>query len=200
LGHIEPLLDGKPIDCNAPEISPSGDGWTLSGSFRSAANGAGARTVFSLRITGLPNEQAVLLDVALDSTEPDVALQSIGLRIGSTEGVLRYLRNGYTSWDGSYFVEPDKARGEIDSGSAALTGYAMTALMGNTGQSCVLGFLRHDRFQNRLRFAFAQGPLSIEVETLTDGIRRSGPIRAEPLGVEKARQYSLCVSLRDQAR
>jgi alpha-galactosidase len=181
LRHIEPLLDGKPIDGNAPEISTSGDGWTLSWSFRSAATGAGARTVFSLRITRLPNEQAVLLDAALESAEPDVALQSIGLRIGSTEGVLRYLRNGYTSWDGSYFVEPDKARGEIDPGAAALTGYAMTALMSNTGQCCVLGFLRHDRFQNRLRFAFAQGPLSIEVETLTDGIRHSGPIRAEPL-------------------
>ncbi|MDB6160979.1 MAG: alpha-galactosidase [Gammaproteobacteria bacterium] len=181
LERIEPLLDGRQIDCSAPEISTSGDGWTLAWSFGPATDPARPRSVLVLRITRLLPERGLLLDVALESADPDVRLQSIGLRIGKTDGVLRYLRNGYTSWDGSYFVEPDKARGDTDSGSAALTGYAMTALMGNTGQSCVLGFLRHDRFQSRLRFAFAQGPLSIDVETLTDGVSHGGRIQAEPL-------------------
>jgi alpha-galactosidase len=187
LGHIEPLLDGKPPDCSAPAISTAADGWILSWSFTSAGDAARSRLVISLRITRLLDERGLLLDVALESAEADLPVQSIGLRIGKTEGVLRYLRNGYTSWDGSYFVEPEKARAETELGSPALTGYAMTALVGNTGQSCVpgqscvLGFLRHDRFQNRLRFAFAQGPLSIDAETLIDGVRQGGRVQAEPL-------------------
>jgi len=45
----------------------------------------------------------------------------------------------------------------------------------------VLGFLRHDRFQNRLRFTSAQDTLSIDLETLTDAVPHNGRIQAEPL-------------------
>ena len=45
----------------------------------------------------------------------------------------------------------------------------------------MLGFLRHDRFQTRLRFALTNGSLSIDVETLTDGVAHDGRIQAEPL-------------------
>jgi hypothetical protein len=112
LERIEPLLDGRQIDCSALEISTSGDGWTLAWSFGPATDPARPRPVLVLRITRLLPERGLLLDVALESADPDVRLQSIGLRIGKTDGVLRYLRNGYTSWDGSYFVEPDEARGD----------------------------------------------------------------------------------------
>jgi hypothetical protein len=109
------------------------------------------------------------LELAMESA---LRPHSFGLRIGSAEGVSKYLRNGYTSWDGSYFVEP---------GSQAQTGYAMTALLSRSEQTAVLGFLRHDRFQSRLRFAFTNGTLSIDVETLTDAVAHDGQIQAEPL-------------------
>ena len=45
----------------------------------------------------------------------------------------------------------------------------------------VLGFLRHDRFQSRLRFDFAAGPLAVEVETLIDGVPFETSVEAERL-------------------
>ncbi len=57
----------------------------------------------------------------------------------------------------------------------------MTALVSEAGETAVLGFLRHDRFQSRFRFAFAEGPLTIDVETLIDASVRGDRIEAEPL-------------------
>ncbi|MEA3181219.1 MAG: alpha-galactosidase [Gammaproteobacteria bacterium] len=171
LADLAPLIDGRQPDCAAPEITICDEGWTLSW------NGG----EICLRILRLPQERGLRLELAIESAPPETRPQSIGLRIGAAEGVLRYLRNGYTSWDGSYFVEVDKARADATEASPALTGYAMTALLSSPEQACVLGFLRHDRFQNRLRFAFANGPLSIDVETLTDAVAHDGRIQAEPL-------------------
>jgi alpha-galactosidase len=120
------------------------------------------------------------LRIALEGVAGD-SVDSLGLRIGRAANVVRYLRNGYTSWDGSYFVELDSARGIIDADPTAVIGHAMTALVSDAGEVAVLGFLRHDRFQSRLRFAFAAGPLTIDVETLIDGAVRGGRIEAEPL-------------------
>jgi alpha-galactosidase len=181
LADIGPVLDGQPPDCNAPEIWTSEEGWTLVWSSKPGSATGQSAKVISLRITRLAQGEGLRLDLALESAGPDVRLQSIGLRIGRTEGVLRYLKNGYTSWDGSYFVEPNEARSAIADESPALTGYAMTALLSSPEQACVLGFLRHDRFQNRMRFAFSDGPLSIAVETLADGAAHDGRIAAEPL-------------------
>ena len=47
---------------------------------------------------------------------------------------MRYLRNGYTSWDGSYFVELDSARGIVAADPTAVVGYAMTALVSRGGR------------------------------------------------------------------
>ncbi|MGH8309399.1 MAG: glycoside hydrolase family 36 protein, partial [Steroidobacteraceae bacterium] len=105
----------------------------------------------------------------------------IGLRIGNAANVLRYLRNGYTSWDGSYFIELDAARGVVEADPRSLTGHAVTALLSDTGTTAVLGFLRHDRFQSRFRFAFAAGPLSIDVETLIDRAPHTGRVASETL-------------------
>jgi alpha-galactosidase len=80
-------------------------------------------------------------------------LGSIGVRFRAS-GVRQYLRNGYTSWDGSYFVEPLAAR-EVAAADPGITvGHAMTALLPAHGAGAlVLGFLRHDRFQSRFRFS-----------------------------------------------
>ncbi len=87
---------------------------------------------------------------------------------------------GYQSWDGSYFVEPDALSGLIPD-PKMLTGHAMTALLPRRGAGAVvLGFVRHDRFQHRFRFAVA-GPLAIDVETLWDRIPHDGTLETEPL-------------------
>ena len=160
LADLQPLVDGQPMPPGAGwAITTAADGWTL--------------TWANVTLRVQPCDGGLRLDLALESATPDLRPHSFGLRIGSADGVSRYLKNGYTSWDGSYFVEPSTAEPQ--------TGYAMTALLSSGDETCVLGFLRHDRFQNRLRFAFAKGTLSIDVETLTDGVAHDGRIQAEPL-------------------
>jgi hypothetical protein len=104
------------------------------------------------------------------------------LRIGRAANVRQYLRNGYISWDGCYFVEPESAREVIAADPTLTEGYAATALLprGQDG-AVVLGFLRHDTYQSRFRFHFQDGTLAIDVETLIDLKPMSREIRAEPL-------------------
>jgi alpha-galactosidase len=164
LGDLQPIIDGQPLNAadgtagvEAPAVVATVDGWTLTW----------GSVTLRLQFQG----ESLRLDLALESAPADLRPHSFGIRIGSAEGISRYLKNGYTSWDGSYFVEPS---------TAAHTGYAMTAFL-NPNQTVVLGFLRHDRFQNRLRFSQTNGSLSIDVETLTDGVAHDGRIAAEPL-------------------
>ena len=56
-------------------------------------------------------------------------LDSLGLRFSSIEGVRLYLRNGYQSWDGSFFVEPGTTAGDGPPAKAPTLGFAMTALL-----------------------------------------------------------------------
>ena len=134
------------------------------------------------RVAGIFVQRAaggLRLDASLEEAA-GAAIESIRLRIGRADHVLRYLRNGYTSWDGSYFIELENARGVVTAETGALTGHAVTALVASNGAAAVLGFLRHDRFQSRFRFAF-DGPLTIDAETLIDHARGGERITAEPL-------------------
>jgi hypothetical protein len=93
--------------------------------------------------------------------------------------VRQYLRNGYMSWDGSYFVEPASAREVARSDPKLLSGHTMTALLPHGREGAVLlGFLRHDRYQSRLRFEI-EGGFSIDVETLIDRVPHEGEVRSE---------------------
>jgi len=167
--EFAPLVDGAVPACVGPLVVANDDGSTLTWSIGSAQR-------FVLRIERDP----LTLRIALEGIAGD-SVDSLGLRIGRADTVVRYLRNGYTSWDGSYFVELDNARAIIAADPAAMLGYAMTALVSDAGGVAVLGFLRHDRFQSRFRFAFEAGPLTIDVETLIDGAVRGNRIEAEPL-------------------
>jgi alpha-galactosidase len=207
LGDLQPLIDGQPLSAldgqlrdlfggptasvtAAEVIAPTG----VAASAVVAPTGAAAPAVVAtacvpspavvataggwtlswgpLTLRLLVRDDTIRLDLTLESAPADLRPHSFGIRIGSAEGVTRYLKNGYTSWDGSYFVEPS---------ADAQTGYAMTALISRSKQTLVLGFLRHDRFQNRFRFSQANGSLSIDVETLTDAVAHEGRIAAEPL-------------------
>lgn len=104
---------------------------------------------------------------------------SIGLRL-TARGARKYLRSGYTSWDGSFFVDAQAAAtGRPD---PRLTGgHAMTALLPVTGRgAAIVGFLRHDRFQTRLTFIPGE-PLAIDLETLIDGVPHDREVRSETL-------------------
>ncbi|QAY77152.1 glycoside hydrolase family 36 protein [Sphingosinicella sp. BN140058] len=107
-------------------------------------------------------------------------LASLGLRFEGITGVRRYLRNGYQSWDGSWFVEPGTPAGDGPPAKAPTLGFAMTALLpeANLGGAVLLGADRHDRFQIRFRFGGNAESMRMDVETLLD---RTGETQAETL-------------------
>lgn len=105
------------------------------------------------------------LTVSLDGV--DQKPMSLGLRFAVT-GARRYLRNGYHSWDGSYFAEPGTGAGDGPPEKAPTLGFAMTALLSELG-AVVVGFDRHDRFQTRFNFGGDSNEMIIDVVTLLDG-------------------------------
>jgi alpha-galactosidase len=119
----------------------------------------------------------VLLDVqpgryAVRVEGIDRPIDSLGFRLSYT-GARLYMRNGYHSWDGSFFVKPGTPTGDGPPGKAPTLGFAMTALLPEQGDGIlVLGFERHDQFQTRFRYA--EG--TIDVETLLD---RTGATEGE---------------------
>lgn len=111
----------------------------------------------------------------------DAAPGAIGLRFGAVGGVRRYLRNGYHSWDGSFFADPGTPARDEPAGKEPTLGFAMTALVpADAGGAVVVGFDRHDRFQNRFRFGGTADAMRIDAETLVD---RSGAAASETLYV-----------------
>jgi alpha-galactosidase len=156
---------------------------------------AQARFSFGIERDG----ERLRLLVRVDGLDPARAIDSIGIRFEQVEGVARYLRHGYQSWDGSFFVEPGTPAGDGPPLKAPTLGYAATALVPQQGSGAVvLGFTRHDRFQSRFRFAGTAEAPTITVETLWDRVPHQGSIAMEPLilfeGGEKEE------ALRDWAR
>lgn len=173
LAELSPLIDGKSPASGAPQVAGGNGGWTITWKLSGSS-----RFVLDIR----PFDGDILqLDLALEGVASETSVDSIGLKIGRIAGLVRYLRNGYTSWDGSYFVEPDAARDIIAADPRALIGHAMTALVSRTGEAAVLGFLRHDRFQSRFGFALDGESVSITAETLIDRTTHGGRVTAESL-------------------
>src|SRR5687767_4804165 len=128
---LQPLIDGLVPDWGEPRIETSAASSTLIWSTHE-----GSERSFTLTITSFASHlrfEMSLTDAAR------VSAASIGLRIGRADNVRRYLRHGYTSWDGSYFVELASARGLALRETGALTGHAMTAVLAADGEAAVLG-------------------------------------------------------------
>jgi alpha-galactosidase len=139
---------------------------------------AQARFAFGIERDG----DRLRLLVRVDGLEPGRAIDSIGIRFEQVSGVGRYLRHGYQSWDGSFFVEPGTLPGDEPPLKSPALGYATTALVPREGQGAVvLGFTRHDRFQSRFRFGGTAEAPTISVETLWDRVPHDGSIAMEPL-------------------
>jgi alpha-galactosidase len=182
LSQLAPLVDGAVPDHAAPEADADGATWPLADGSR-----------FEMRLSGSE------IRLSLSGFSGTLRLAALGLRIGSAGNVRQYLRNGYMSWDGSYFVEPEAARDVVAADPLIASGYAATALLPHGADGAViLGFLRHDTYQSRFAFDFAAGGLAIDVETLIDRKPFSGSIEAEPLTLFAADAVE--EGLRDWAR
>src|SRR5215211_1463103 len=156
LGGLTPLIDGEPAARNAPEIRRDCIVWSLEE----------GRAVLSFARLG----DLRRLDLRLEGCDRSPA--SLGLRFAQVEGVRAYLRNGYQSWDGSYFVAPGTQPGEGPTARSPTLGFAMTALLPepSEGGAVILGFTRHDRFQSRFRFGGSADTMTLGAETLLDGV------------------------------
>jgi hypothetical protein len=108
----------------------------------------------------------------------EFVLDSFGLHFTAIENLRSYLKNGYHSWDGSSYHEPE-AMGDLP-GERPETGYAMAQFLPRFGAgSAVLGFDRHDRFQHTFEFDTHQRPTALTIQTLWDRKDRQGTTRLE---------------------
>jgi alpha-galactosidase len=185
LGGIVPLVDGAVPELGAAVVGDRSVSWPL----------ARGQAVLEVQ----PGDPLRLRFRLEGVTGP---IDSLGLRFGAISGVGRYLRNGYQSWDGSFFVAPGTPAGDGPPAKAPTLGFAMTALLPAVGDGAVvLGFTRHDRFQSRLRFGGTAATLAIDIETLRDRVAHDGTVEAEPLVLfeggaveDSLRRWSLLVA------
>lgn len=154
LGCPLPLLDGAVLTRAAPVLADEGLVWeTPAGRF----------------VAEIAAEEPLRITCRIEGCSgPHLG---IGLRFEAIDEVRRYLRNGYQSWDGSFFAEPGTPPGDGPPAKAPTLGFAMTALLPRDGDGAlVIGFARHDRFQSHLRFSGSAAALTLEVETLLDAV------------------------------
>jgi hypothetical protein len=116
----------------------------------------------------------------MEELPADLILDSFGLRFEQVDNIRQYLRNGYFSWDGSFYVQPE-ALTDIDTHLTQLeTGYGMCQILPRHGSgSMVLGFARHDRFQQTFTFNLSRQPPALTIQTWWDRKDRSGQDKCE---------------------
>jgi alpha-galactosidase len=165
IGNFRPLVDGAVPLHASPTVEGDRISWPLE---------------FGRLTLEIHRGPVTQLAVRLENVQPGQAVDSLGLRV-DVAGARRYLRNGYQSWDGSYFVAPGTPAGDGPPGKAPTLGFAMTAFLpGAANGAVVLGYDRHDRFQTRFRFGGAS-PMTVDAETLIDRVPHDGAIVAETL-------------------
>lgn len=164
-GCIVPLIDGVVPDHGTPQVEDGTVRWPLD------------RGDVLLRVER--DGTMLRLRIELCGIVPDRPIDSIGLRFEDVTGVRQYLRNGYHSWDGSFFADPGMRAGDAPPGKEPDLGFAVTALLPRErAGAVVIGFERHDRFQTRFRFGGDAGAMTIDAETLVD---RTGALAGETL-------------------
>jgi len=177
LGGFAPLVDGKIATQEPPHVDTSGPGTELSWGL---PEGRFVLNVAPHEIE--PGHTGLILRYRIEGRPEGNLLDSIGLHIKEIGNLRSYLRNGYTSWDGSFYVEPEALRGMDLVDGRMRQGFGMTQLLPRTGEgSAVIGFLRHDRFQHRFRFGLDEYPMTLSIETLWDRIEAGNGIEGEPL-------------------
>jgi alpha-galactosidase len=187
LEKLQPLIDGEVPRHGASGVRGSSVVWPLEEGRVVLEREGGDVPRLQFRLEGIPKGRRIA---------------SVGLRFGRASGIRRYLRNGYQSWDGSFFVEPGTKAGDGPPAKAPTLGFAMTELLPAAGEGAlVIGFTRHDRFQSRFDFRGTANDPTFDVQTLWDKVPHDGTVSAPPLvlldddGVEEAlRRWSWIVA------
>ena len=176
LRDAEPILNGLPLEawsCEALQLNSE----RIDLLYTSVSLGEGA---FRIQATRSESQDRLQIRYWLEGLPPDLILDSFGLRLGQVENVRQYLRNGYFSWDGSYYVQPEALLDMEADLSHFETGYGMCQILPRHGVgSLVLGFDRHDRFQQSFTFDVSRQPLALTIQTWWDRKERSGLDRCE---------------------
>lgn len=102
-------------------------------------------------------------------------ISSFGLRFGQIENLRSYLVNGYTSWDGTFYADVEGLKAIGPDAQRPEHGFAMTQLLPQYGKGgVVLGFDRHERFQQEFHFDTRVTPPALTILTDWD-LRRPDP-------------------------
>ncbi len=174
LRDVQPVLNGLRIEDSTCEVLRA-DRQQMELRYTSPSLGGGAFHIRAIR-----SDSQITVRYWLDGLPQDLILDSFGLRFEQVEHVYQYLRNGYFSWDGSYYVQPG-ALTEIDADISHLeTGYGICQILPRHGNgSLILGFDRQDRFQQTFTFDLKCRPLALTIQTWWDRKDRSGLERCE---------------------
>ncbi len=141
------------------------------------------------------DQQGLQLQYSLENKGGSVPLDSFGICFETLSGVERFFTNGNHSWDASVFHQVGESAGK-----QTYRSYAMTQLLSRDAQNILmLGFDRHDRFQQSFVHSTGQESYSLLVETNWD--RKPSPddfCKSETLFIWQA--YAVESGLRDWAR
>jgi alpha-galactosidase len=164
-----PVVNGRMLEGGKVEMDKQTE-TAISLRVRAASLGEGA---FGLTVTTHPglvegaSEDPLEIYYWLEDLPPGFVLDAFGLRFTAVENLRLYLPMGYNCWDGASFQEPE-AMPEENAGRAEM-GYALTQLIPRFGAgSVVLGFDRHDRFQQTFTHETRQQPMALTIQTLWD--------------------------------
>lgn len=133
-----------------------------------------------LQLTLPDDDGLMVLKYWVENLSSDFVLDSFGLRFERVENLRQYLRSGYFSWDGSQYVQPEELANFQPDEPRPETSYSLTQLLPRQGQGCaVLGFDRHDRFQQTFTFDTRSQPCALTMQTWWDRKMRGEQDRCE---------------------
>lgn len=192
----QPVLDGLILEDRQVEVENNDQAILLRYNAPALQGG-----VFVLQTRRPDSAGRVWLRYWLEDLPADRRLDSFGLHFDRVENLRAYLRQGYFSWDGSFYVQPEALAGLEDGDSHLLTGYAMTQILPRSGPGAVvMGFDRHDRFQQTFTFDL-QGPApALTVLTLWDQKDHAELARCESERLVIFERPAVEESLREWAR
>lgn len=188
LGQLTPVINGVPFPDVSPTLAEAPDG-TVTARFILPVG------AFSVEVQP-DGDTRCWLRYALEGLPDATQLMSFGLRFAPLLNLRAFLRSGYFSWDGSYYVPAEE---HAVGGSAQ--GYAMTQLLPLSGVgSVVVGFDRHDRYQQPFTLRREESGFSLTIETLWDKKDRAGLARCESERLVMFEHDRVEDALRDWAR
>jgi alpha-galactosidase len=169
------INDSVLADFRMEIVLQGADRWILH--YRAPLLGEG---LFGVEIRPDRETNRVRMRYWVEGIEPSRTLDSFGVQFQAIENLRSFLRNGYTSWDGSAYADVDALADFGPQEARPETGYAMTQLLPRHGNQClVIGFERHDRFQHTFGFDTRRCPPSLTITTLWDQKDRAGLPRCE---------------------